>query len=419
MKKLQFKTNSRHISQLGRELVTDFVTALVELIKNSYDADAYGVKIILDKPNTPQSRIVLIDTGTGMTQSDFENKWMVIGTNNKITEPYTPKGRKKAGKKGIGRFSVERLAEKVQIYSFPEFEPPYRVDINWNSFEEINIPALTQRIGILKDHQESTAAKFICNQLEYFMVTDKILQEDKDTVESILGTKSFEYPMFYKNETLRLLEDKVVPIIKKYEDIELLIGDVSSSLDTIDSQSESEVFTMLEELYIKFNLSKSQTGMILIMEGLRDEWKQRDIDKLQKELRLLVAPDFIESDPFKIELVVINMITNAFEQVKGRENRKITVTISQSASHLIIYFEDSGTGVPEGKEKEIFRPFETTKENGIGLGLNIVKDIVEKYHGDISVKRSETMLGAKFIVTLPKGDLILFLAVCQILYQMA
>ena len=65
--------------------------------------------------------------------------------------------------------------------------------------------------------------------------------------------------MFYKNETLRLLEDKVVPIIKKYEDIELLIGDVSSSLDTIDSQSESEVFTMLEELYIKFNLSKSQT----------------------------------------------------------------------------------------------------------------------------------------------------------------
>lgn len=56
MKKLQFKTNSRHISQLGRELVTDFVTALVELIKNSYDADAYGVKIILDKPNTPQSR---------------------------------------------------------------------------------------------------------------------------------------------------------------------------------------------------------------------------------------------------------------------------------------------------------------------------------------------------------------------------
>ena len=271
MKKLQFKTNSRHISQLGRELVTDFVTALVELIKNSYDSDAYGVKIILDKHNTPQSSIILIDTGTGITQSDFENKWMVIGTNNKITEPYTPKGRKKAGKKGIGRFSVERLAEKVQIFSFPESESPYRVDINWNSFEEINIPALTQRIGILKDHAESTAAKFICNQLDYFMVTDKILQKDKDSVESILGTRNFEYPMFFDGKILDLLEDKVIPIIKKYEDIELLIGDVSSSLDTIDSQNESKVFNMLQELYTKYNLSEPQTGMILIMEGLRDE----------------------------------------------------------------------------------------------------------------------------------------------------
>ena len=141
---------------------------------------------------------------------------------------------------------------------------------------------MNQRIDILKDHQESTAAKFICNQLDYFMVTDKILQEDKDAVESILGTKNFEYPMFYSGETLSLFEDKVVPIIKKYEDIELLIGDVSSSLDTIDLQDESEAFTMLDELYTKYNLSNSQTGMILIMEGLRDEWKQRDIDKLQK-----------------------------------------------------------------------------------------------------------------------------------------
>ena len=104
------------------------------------------------------------------------------------------------------------------------------------------------------------------------------------------------------------------------------------------------------------------------------------------------------------ESIVINMITNAFEQVKGQESRKIIVTLSQSISHLIIYFEDSGKGGPEGKEKEIFRPFETTKENGIGLGLNIVKDIVEKYHGEISVKRSDTLFGAKFIVILPKGD---------------
>ena len=173
MKKLRFRTNSRHISQLGRELVTDFVTALVELIKNSYDADAYGVKIILDKPNTPESKIILIDTGSGMTQEDFENRWMVIGTNNKVTEPFSAKGRKKAGKKGIGRFSVERIAEKVSVYSFTNTEHPYKVKINWNSFEDINIVALNQRINILKDHEDSAAAKYISGQLEYFLLDRK------------------------------------------------------------------------------------------------------------------------------------------------------------------------------------------------------------------------------------------------------
>ena len=79
-KNLHFKTNSRHIGQLGRELVTDFVTALVELVKNSYDADAGSVQIKIEAANTPESRIIIADTGCGMTPSEFENRWMVIGT---------------------------------------------------------------------------------------------------------------------------------------------------------------------------------------------------------------------------------------------------------------------------------------------------------------------------------------------------
>ena len=113
---------------------------------------------------------------------------------------------------------------------------------------------------------------------------------------------------------------------------------------------------------------------------------------------------FYKIKQIDFESVVINMITNAFEQVKGKEIRKISINAYESASHVIIHFEDSGDGVAQGKEKDIFRPFETSKEDGIGLGLNIVKDIVEKYHGEITVKRSENLHGAKFVVTLPKGE---------------
>lgn len=343
MKKLRFRTNSRHISQLGRELVTDFVTALVELIKNSYDADAFGVKIILDKPNTPESKIILIDTGSGMTQEDFENKWMVIGTNNKVTEPFSAKGRKKAGKKGIGRFSVERIAEKVSIYSFTDTEQPYKVNINWNSFEDINIAALNQRINILRDHEDSVAAKYISAQLEYFFLTDKVDMVDKNLVATIMGKNTFEYPVFYNMHMLDALEKEIVPILKKYENIEQLVEDVENYLETLDVHNDAMAFSMIDELYQKYELPEPHTGMILVMEGLRDEWKQKDIDKLQKELRLLVAPDLIEQDPFKIELIAPDFRIEDIvlvNEILDLKYAKVDAKIYDNAKKIYILYKD-------------------------------------------------------------------------------
>lgn len=356
MKKLRFRTNSRHISQLGRELVTDFVTALVELIKNSYDADAYGVKIIIDKPNTPESKIILIDTGSGMTQEDFENRWMVIGTNNKVTEPFTAKGRKKAGKKGIGRFSVERIAEKVSVYSFTDTEQPYKVKINWNSFEDINIAALNQRINILRNHEDSAAAKYIGGQLEYFFLTDKVDMTDKNLVATIIGRNTFDYPVFYNINILDELEKEVVPILEKYEDIEQLVEDVESSLETLDVHNDAMAFSMIDELYQKYELPEPHTGMILVMEGLRDEWKQKDVDKLQKELRLLVAPDLIEQDPFKIELVAPDFRIEDIvlvNEILDLRYAKVDAKIYDNAKKLYISYKDK-----EGKKDLIEEEYE-------------------------------------------------------------
>ncbi len=351
MKKLNFKTNSRHISQLGRELVTDFVTALVELIKNSYDADAYGVKIILDKPNTPQSRIILIDTGSGMTQDAFEKKWMVIGTNNKITEPFTPNGRKKSGKKGIGRFSVERLAEKVNIYSFTDSEEPFKVEINWNKFEDINIAAILQRIKILMNHSDLSAAKYISNQISYFLLTPLVDIQDKKTVESLLDFKQLNYESFYDPKILKVLHSKVIPILKKYEDIEQLVEDIDSTLEVINPLNGEYAFSLLDNIYEKYMLNPPKTGMILIMEGLRDHWKQKDVDKLQKELRLLVAPDFIEKDPFQIELVAPDFLIENIvlvNEILDLSYAKIDAKIYDSGRKTFISYKDK-----DGKEQKI------------------------------------------------------------------
>jgi C4-dicarboxylate-specific signal transduction histidine kinase len=99
-----------------------------------------------------------------------------------------------------------------------------------------------------------------------------------------------------------------------------------------------------------------------------------------------------------LESIIINMITNAFEQVKGKEMRRIHIQFTQDDDWIYLEFEDSGNGVPVERRDKIFQAFVTTKEEGIGLGLNIVKDIVTSYGGKINVSDSKELGGAKFLI---------------------
>ena len=115
------KVDSRHVGQLGRELVTDYVTALTELVKNAYDADAEAVQVDFINLKTQSGKILIVDTGKGFTKNDIIDKWAVIGTSNKVKEPYTKKYKRRcSGRKGIGRFSVERLGEYFTLYSITD-----------------------------------------------------------------------------------------------------------------------------------------------------------------------------------------------------------------------------------------------------------------------------------------------------------
>ena len=77
---------------LGRELITDRITALFEIVKNSYDANANIVEVeFFDvNPRTKKSKIIIKDDGLGMDLSDLKNKWMVIGTSSKRRDRTSP-----------------------------------------------------------------------------------------------------------------------------------------------------------------------------------------------------------------------------------------------------------------------------------------------------------------------------------------
>jgi two-component system sensor histidine kinase HydH len=111
------------------------------------------------------------------------------------------------------------------------------------------------------------------------------------------------------------------------------------------------------------------------------------------------APTVI-ADPSEIERVVFNLLTNAAEAMPGGGD--LTVRISSYGGESRIVVEDTGTGIGEAERKHLFRPFFTTRERGVGMGLAICRRIVEENGGSISVE-SVPEKGSRFTVKLPEG----------------
>lgn len=136
---LHFKFDVSTFRLLGRELITDRITALFELVKNCYDANADNVTITFENVNplSANSRIIIEDDGLGMTRNDIRNKWMVIGTSSKRrgkTSP-APYNRVVAGKKGVGRFAVDKLGAKLILKTKKKFTNQWQcLETDWGLY---------------------------------------------------------------------------------------------------------------------------------------------------------------------------------------------------------------------------------------------------------------------------------------------
>lgn len=112
---LAFRAEARLLQELGERLVAQPEVALVELIKNSYDADASCCDIGFSSDGKV---LVVQDNGHGMTKEEFETRWMTIATSKKAEERISRRyGRELTGQKGIGRFAVRFLGSKLRVVS--------------------------------------------------------------------------------------------------------------------------------------------------------------------------------------------------------------------------------------------------------------------------------------------------------------
>lgn len=116
---LQFNPRARIIRTIGDQLISGPEAAVIELVKNAYDADASFVWIKFVSPlDRDHGRIVILDDGHGMTLDDIQLKWMEPATSSKLGTRRSPeKNRIMMGSKGIGRFAAAKLGGKMALRS--------------------------------------------------------------------------------------------------------------------------------------------------------------------------------------------------------------------------------------------------------------------------------------------------------------
>ena len=133
-----FTVDAALILRLGYELVGKAETAVSELIKNAYDADARLVEVnFVNTDEIGKGYITICDNGSGMTFEQLRDGFMRISSDVKVRNPISPRyHRTRAGKKGIGRFATQRLGDKLTIITqTADSEKAIKFVLDWNLYK--------------------------------------------------------------------------------------------------------------------------------------------------------------------------------------------------------------------------------------------------------------------------------------------
>lgn len=136
---LHFKTNVLIKNLVGKDLINNDNIAIVELVKNSYDAESEGVLVKFTnfsekEVSTEASQIVIADEGMGMDMTDIKDKWLNMAySEKKLLDQEN--GAYLAGNKGIGRFSCDRLGERLDLLTRKKGGTLLHLHIEWADFE--------------------------------------------------------------------------------------------------------------------------------------------------------------------------------------------------------------------------------------------------------------------------------------------
>ena len=129
------------LRRLGEELVPQIEQGIVELVRNSYDADAVNCRVELENVDEPGGTLRIEDDGIGMDEEAIRSGWLILGRSNKPGRSLTPLGRRPVGEKGLGRLAALRMGREVTLSTRPASKPltEYKLAIDWSKYDAIAV----------------------------------------------------------------------------------------------------------------------------------------------------------------------------------------------------------------------------------------------------------------------------------------
>ncbi|NRR91564.1 GHKL domain-containing protein [Winogradskyella undariae] len=250
-----------------------------------------------------------------------------------------------------------------------------------SSSEEIE--TLVNSYNSMIDELEASAVKLATNEREqaWREMAKQVAHEIKNPLTPMrLTVQSFERKFDPQDENIHQK-------LKEYSNTLIQQIDILSSIASAFSN------------FAKMPAQKSEILNVALIVKMALDIFNEDYIEFHSEKDEIIA----KFDRTQLIRVVTNLVKNGIQSIPDNsENSKIDVRVFSDTNNVIITIEDNGSGIPDDTKAKIFEPKFTTKSSGMGLGLGMVKNIVETYNGSITFT-SQLGKGTIFTVTFPKN----------------
>ena len=273
--------------------------------------------------------------------------------------------------------SIKAISDKIQQTRLTERNE--KIILNKASSE---IEILVEAYNNMIDELGESAAKLAKSEREqaWREMAKQVAHEIKNPLTPMrLTVQSFE-------RTFNSSDDKAKDKLKEFSQTLIQQIDVMSSI--------ASAFSDFAKMPIQ---KKEQIEIISVIKFALDIFSEEYIKYHPEEEEL-----YANLDKTQLIRVITNLVKNAIQATENQENPIVEVKVSSEEKNLIISVSDNGKGISEDLKELIFEPKFTTKTSGMGLGLAMIKNIIEAYDGSISFSSKEG-IGTVFKVVLTKA----------------